>query len=84
MLMGLGALFFFFFQSPHMILGLKLIFFFNPFWVVQSKSSMCLGSKPKATINDQIYCMSVAMRLIVILAGIPEVLKTFQHFNLVK
>jgi hypothetical protein len=28
--------------------------------------------------------MSVAIRLIEVLAGIPEVLKTFQHFNLVK
>jgi hypothetical protein len=28
--------------------------------------------------------MSVAMRLIEVLAGIPEVLETFQLFNLVK
>jgi hypothetical protein len=45
---------------------------------------MCLVSKPKATIKDQIYGMSAAMRLIVVLAGIPEVLNTFQLFSLVK
>jgi hypothetical protein len=66
-----------------MILRLKLIFF-NPFWVLQSQSSMCLVSNPKANINYQIYGMLVAMRLIAVLAGIPEVLNTFQLFNHVK
>jgi hypothetical protein len=60
----------------------KTEFFFSIFWMLQSKSSMCLVSKPKA--NDQIYGMSAAMRLIVVLAGISEVLNTFQLFNLVK
>ena len=50
---GIGGLPPFFFSKSTHNIETKTEINFNPFWVWQSKSSLCLISKPKATINYQ-------------------------------